>query len=172
MTFDIITAQARPEFLDVAEAIILPAWPDFMHHDPVANRHWRGLHEQFGALQFALVERGCDRFLVVGNSIPLAWQGAASDLPDEGWDWAVTQGFADHAAGRRPTVLCALSIVVAADSRGQGLSAHAVRAMKCIARAGGFSDLFVPARPTWKCRYPLDPHGTLPPVDERGRPFL
>ncbi len=155
--YTVITANERAGFLALADKLVLSCWPEFMLHDPLANEHWRELYEKFPAYQFGLTEDGGDDLIAVGNSIPLAWEGNPAELPDEGWDWAVKRGFADFAAGRTPTVLCALAIMVAPPSRGQGISTRMVQTMKSIGKAHGLSSLIAPVRPSSKHRYPLIP---------------
>jgi hypothetical protein len=152
----VISAVDCPDLLPRADEVTIPAWPEFMHHDPAARR-WRDLYQLFPQFQFALAEPGADELAAVGNGIPLAWDGDPGGLPETGWDWAMQQGFDDHAAGETPRTLCALSIVVADSFRSRGVSAEAVRTMTDITRTEGLRRLIVPARPTMKTGYPLIP---------------
>lgn len=135
--------------------LIVDSWPEFMLEDAVAHRHWHKLYESFGEFQFALVEPDGKTVVAAGNSLPLAWEGDPQDLPDEGWDWAMTSGFEDHTAEREARVVCALSITVAAGYRGRGISAQMVKAMRSMARSRGFPSLIAPVRPNLKSQYPL-----------------
>ncbi len=155
--FEIIDAARYPDLLHAGDAVISTVWPEFMLNDPVANRHWDGLYTLFPAYQFALVDPATDRIAAVGNSLPLVWVGAPADLPDAGWDWALEKGFADQTAGLAPTTQCALSISIAAEYQGQGLSQRVVSAMKDIGRVHGLDSLLAPVRPNLKSRYPLIP---------------
>ena len=152
----LITAEQHPELLAAHDEATNIVWPEFMLHDAVANLLWYQLYKLFPAFQFALVD--ADGALIVGgNSIPLAWEGTASDLPDGGWDWALQKGFDDQAAGHTPTVLCALSITIAPGWQGKGLSTEALHTMRGIGRAHNLTTLIAPVRPTLKTRYPLTP---------------
>ena len=51
-----ITVQDQPETAARIEAITRPAWPEFMHHDPVARENWHVLYEHFPEFQFVLLE--------------------------------------------------------------------------------------------------------------------
>lgn len=150
-----LTGEGRTDFRAACDAVTAPAWPEFMHHDPVARRHWRDLYDDFPQFQFALADPVSGEFVAVGGSVPLHWPRGPAGLPEEGWDWALAQGAKDRELGRRPNLLCALFIVVPERARGAGVSPYAVRAMKVIAKGHGLSALVVPARPTLKCRYPL-----------------
>jgi GNAT superfamily N-acetyltransferase len=152
----------------LAEAI----WPEFMRHDAVCNRHWGDLYGLFPEFQFALFDVGTGECAAAGNSIPLAWDGDTSRLPDEGWDWAVEKGVADRRAGREPTVLCAVQVMVAPAWQGRGVSYRAVEAMKRVGVRRGFPLLVVPVRPTLKSRYPLTPMARYACwTDEEGLPI-
>jgi hypothetical protein len=168
--YRIITALDRADLKDRQTEISTPAWPEFMLHDPV-SRGWSELYEHFPEFQFAL-EDPAGGLVAVGNSLPLAFDGGPEELPDEGWDWAFQRGLEDHAARRRPGVVCALQVVVALGHQGKGISAQAVSAMKSIGCARGLPRLIVPARPTWKSRYPLVPMARyITWTDGGGLPF-
>ena len=128
-----------------------------MLEDPVANEHWDDLYQIFPEFQFALIEADTNNVVASGNSIPLAWDDNPGNLPDEGWDWALGQGFRDYSAGRPPEIQCALSITIPEKYRGKGISACALRAMKSIGKAHGFDTMIAPVRPFLKSRYPLTP---------------
>jgi hypothetical protein len=145
----------RPDLEEACYAVTGNAWPEFMHHDPVGNRHWGGLYRVFPEFQFGLVDMATGAVAGVGNSLPLAADLGQEALPDEGWDWAIAQGFADAAAGKSPTLACALSITLASEYKGRGLSRAMVLAMRGIAREHGFASLIAPVRPSQKSLYPL-----------------
>jgi hypothetical protein len=172
LPYRFLTALGRPGFAQECDAALPDAWPVIANQNPTASRCWPELLRAFPEYQFALQNPATDALVAVGNSLPLRWEGALGDLPEEGWDWALPQGLADHAAGRAPNVLCALSITVPVHLRAQGLSYHAIRAMCAMGRAHGFADLIVPARPTLKHRYPLTPIARYVAwTTEEGLPF-
>jgi hypothetical protein len=172
LAYRVLTSLGRPGFLQECDAALPDAWPVIANQNPTCAEHWPALMRTFPEYQFALQDLATDAFLAVGNSLPLHWEGDFADLPDEGWDWALPQGLADHAAGRVPNVLCALSITVPVHLRGQGVSYQAIRAMCELARAHGLPDLIVPARPTLKHRYPLTPIARYVTwITEEGLPF-
>jgi hypothetical protein len=170
--YTLVTGKEGPDLADIASEVMILSWPEFMLHDPVANQHWGNLYHRFPEFQFALVQPGTEDVVAVGASIPLAWDGHPRDLPDEGWDWALAQGFKDDAAGRTPKVQCALAITIPKPHRGKGLSAYAVRTMKAIGEANGLDRLLVPARPILKSRYPLTPmERYVQWCNDQGQPF-
>lgn len=127
-----------------------------MAHDVVADWLWPGLYRQFLPFQVAALDAG-GAVVAVGNSLPLHWDGPFEDLPDEGWDWVMEKGFADHAANVKPTIASAVSIAIRQDWQGQGISGQLVQAMRAIAHANGLKALIAPVRPSLKHRYPLMP---------------
>lgn len=151
----IATIADRPDLLKQAQHVIDAAWPGFMLHDPVANRHWFALYTTFPDYQFVLCD-DAGAIVAAGNSIPFVCADTYGGLPS-GWDAVLAQGMADHAEGRRPTTLSALSITIASDHRGGSISATMIRAMKDIAAAHGLAALVAPVRPSLKHRYPLTP---------------
>ncbi len=165
---------ARPELRDEARSLIGRAWPDFViqsrqpEDQPPAE--WSRLYDRWPALQLLLLEG--ERLVAVANNVPLAFAGPLSDLPDEGWDWAMVQAREDAAAGRAPTLLCGISVTIDPERRGRGLSHAALAAMSDRARAAGLRGLVVPVRPTSKDRYPLVPMGDYAGWnDARGLPM-
>ncbi len=153
----VVTVADRPDLTESIAEFPHPFWPVFMHQDPIANRHFGRLFTQFPDYQFALIERATDQIIAIGNSIPMAFRGSEKDLPDEGWDWAIEQGFADADNRLAPYALCALQIVVDPSRRGQGLSAIMIRAMRAQARSRDLDPFIAPVRPNQKARYPLTP---------------
>ena len=155
--YRLVHPKDRPDYDGLVVGIASASWPEFMLHDPVADRHWDDLFGRFADYQFSLLAPGEDVVVGMGNSVPLAWSGDLEDLPEEGWDWAFAQAVADHAAGRTPILQCALQIALPPASQGQGVSRLMVQAMRAIGAAHGFSQLIAPVRPSHKSRYPLTP---------------
>lgn len=155
--YRLVQPKDRPDYDDLVAGVASASWPEFMLHDPVADRHWDDLFERFGDFQFSLLAPDEDVVVGMGNSVPLCWTGALADLPEGGWDWAFDKAVEDHAAGRRPTILCALQIALLPASQGQGISRLMVQAMRAIGASHGFDQLIAPVRPSHKSRYPLVP---------------
>lgn len=131
------------------------AWPEFMLHDPLADRHWNDLYRKFPHFQFAMIEESTGIVVGQGNSVPLAWEGHVNELPEEGWDWAIEKAMLDHDAGRTPRIQCAIQIVIAPEYQGRGLSGQMVQVMRGIGADHGLHRLIAPVRPTLKSHYPL-----------------
>ncbi|MCF7807035.1 MAG: hypothetical protein K9M49_02250 [Candidatus Marinimicrobia bacterium] len=146
----VITAEDTDNFVDKADTVSIPSWPEFMMHDTVANKYWSRMHQKHPQFQFALVENDSGRWRAVGNSIPVSWQGSLDELPDEGWDWAMTSGMMDS----NWNMLSAIAIQIHPDFRGKRLSSLMIRIMKAIGKEAGFSDLIAPVRPNLKHENP------------------
>ena len=155
--FDRITPNDRADYREIISFISEAVWPEFMHHDPVVNRHWDDLYTRFPEYQFALLDADSGEVVGLANSVPLAWDGDPTDLPDEGIDWAFSQSVTDHEAGRLPRTQCAIQIAIAPGHQGRGLSSRFVREMASIGASQGLARLIAPVRPSLKSRYPLTP---------------
>lgn len=140
------------QFLEKADTVSLPAWPEFMMHDEVANQNWAALNQEFAEYQFALCEKDSGKWIAVGNAIPVHWSKSLDELPDKGWDWALESGMNPDLA---PNLLCALAIQVLPEKRGAQLSSLMVRIMRWLGHKSGFSQLIAPVRPSSKHNYPL-----------------
>ncbi|UCG61078.1 MAG: GNAT family N-acetyltransferase [Candidatus Zixiibacteriota bacterium] len=154
--YEIVTADRKPGLMSLATKVTAQSWPEFMLHDPVAEL-FPELWERLPQFQFVFLEPGTDNLIALGNSIPLAWDGDLSELPETGWDWAMATGIQNCRKGEDPSVLCALQIVVANKYLGRGLSRRAVETMKSIGRANNLKALLAPVRPNVKTSYPLIP---------------
>jgi hypothetical protein len=128
-------------------------WPRFMLQDPVADRLWHHLDEEFAAYQVLLLDEA-DAIVAAGNCAPLFWDGTDDGLP-AGWDDQFVRTVDGLAGGVAPNTLGALQIVVAPGRQGAGISATMVGVFRAIARSRGFGAVIACVRPTHKARYPL-----------------
>lgn len=150
----VVTHEERPDLHARWAEVVRPAWPEFMLHDPVCDRHWGSLYTTFPGFQLYLYDETNDTVLGEGNTIPLAWNGTAAGLPD-GLDPVLVRGVTEAEQGIRPSSLCALQAVITPGRQGQGLSRVIIQGMRDIARHHALTDLIAPVRPTMKSRYPL-----------------
>jgi hypothetical protein len=149
------TFDRRPDLEEQMGEVAPKVWPAFMLEDMVASRYWSKLFTVFPEFQSTFLD---DNGAVVANAftIPFYWDGTLMNLP-RGWDEVIEWGFADHAAGRKPNTLSALSAELVPEYQGKGLSAEPLLQMRRIGAAHGFGSLVAPVRPTLKSRYPLVP---------------
>ena len=154
----IASARERPDIDEERwEQIVPPAWPTFMLHDAVANENWHHLTEpELAGFQFYVLDPRTDEVLCQGNTVPFAWDGDPTTLPD-GIDEVLPLAIAQHADSIPPTTLCALQAVVTKGNQGRGLAKVVLEQMRRLGRDAGFGDLVAPVRPSWKHRYPLVP---------------
>ena len=157
----LVTLAERPDLERALNDHNMADWPPFMLQDPVADRLWHYLHEDFAAVQFMLLDEA-GMIAAAANSAPLCWDGTDEGLP-EGWDDQFERTAADLVAGRTPDTLGALQIVVARDHRGEGLSWRMLDTLRETARRRRYRALIACVRPTLKDRYPLMP------IDEYAR---
>jgi GNAT superfamily N-acetyltransferase len=153
--FRALSLAQRPELAEPALEVLALGWPEFMRHDPAAERYQPRLANELAAFQVLVVDDK-DELAAVGVSIPFAWDGTVAGLP-AGWDAVVEQGIGELDQGRPPTAVSALSVTVAPDRLGQGLSRLVIAGLKQAAADAGLGALVVPARPTAKSAYPLIP---------------
>jgi hypothetical protein len=147
MALRIVTLRERPRIERDFARLHARAWPPFLR-DAAVNALWPTLYRDFPDYQLALCDRG--RVVAVGNAIPIPWNGKAHGLPDRIAD-LIKRGM----AGRRPTALAALAVIVRPDQRARGHSARMVRALRRLAATNGLRALVVPVRPALKGAYPL-----------------
>ena len=150
-----VTIAEQPDLADRLGPLIDSIWPEYMLQDPVASAHWPRLFSDFPENQFVLLDG--DELIGTANSIPIAWDGCDSELPEDGWDWALATAMANADAGNPPAALVGLQIAIAPSHQGRGLSHQFVARLRDIAAGQGFSRLIIPVRPTLKHRYPLTP---------------
>jgi GNAT superfamily N-acetyltransferase len=151
----LVTLAERPDLRDRLGDHNGAAWPEFMLQDPVADRLWHHLDEDFAAWQLMLLDAD-DRIVAAGNSAPLAWDGSDDGLP-AGWDDQFERTVAGLRAGTVPNTLGALQIVVAPGRQGEGLAGRMIEIFRERGRAAGLGALIACVRPTEKHRYPLTP---------------
>jgi GNAT superfamily N-acetyltransferase len=155
MDYRIVSLAERPELLQPALELHAVGWPEFMQHDPAAERYQPRLAGELAGFQVLACDEK-DELAAAGVSIPFVWDGTREGLP-AGWDAVVEQGLADLDQGRAPTALAGLSVTVAPGRTGQGLSRQVIAALRRTADTAGLEALVVPVRPAAKSTYPLTP---------------
>src|SRR3954453_21787704 len=105
MEYRLATVAERADLEAQTGAITTEAWPEFMLNDPVANRLWGRLVQDFPAFQILLLD-AAEQVLGYGQSIPFTWDGTVEGLP-AGWDAVLEQGMQDFDQRRAPTTLSA-----------------------------------------------------------------
>ena len=143
----------QPELWAPANTMCGAAWPEFMLHDPVADRCWPHLRDDWPSLQLVLVD-GEDEIVAAAQAVPLRWDGTDDGLP-EGWDAQFERSVSDLLAGVRPDTLGAIQINVAHGRRGRGLSTLMLKALRRLAVDAELRALIACVRSPGKTRYPL-----------------
>lgn len=148
------TLAERPDLTDASQQVIADGWPAFVLASPGAAAHWPRVLTEFADYQVVLVDERGDAVAGTGHSLPLVWDGTVEGLPT-GWDAALERAIDDHDQGRAPTATVGLSVTVAGDYRGRGLSREVVDGLREAATAHGLEALVIPVRPNLKSAYPL-----------------
>lgn len=99
-----------------------------------------------------------DQAIARAVSIPFSNIGEdRATLPDSGWDGVVVWAAEDALDRRKPTTLCVLEIAIDPRSRGLGISADALSALRRVGRSLGYESLVAPIRPPDKAKEPRVP---------------
>lgn len=129
-------------------------WADYILQDSANAKYWEQLYLEFPEYQFFLLDG--EKLVGCGNCVPLHLEDAnLYNLPDTGWNWALSQAFVDKGNDKRPNILSALQIAISPEYRGKGISELLVKTMKGIALEEGFKQFVLPVRPNLKHKYPL-----------------
>jgi len=123
-----------------------------MLHDEVANEYFFKLYENFPEFQYWLLSEG--EIIGIGNTIPFFFSDKHENLPETGWDWALTKGFEDKESQVKPNLLCGLSITINPKYQGKGFSKAMINAMASIGKKQSLHSLVIPVRPTQKQNFP------------------
>ena len=151
----IFTLADRPDLAD-RHWDLTSGWPAFMLNDPIADLYYSQLgywaeHVLLAVEDDTVVARGFSVGFVMGADLH------RPTLPENGWDGVVRWSWLDQLAGRVPTDVSALEIIVREDLRGTGLATRMVQAMLENAARLGFSRLVAPVRPSQKHHEPSTP---------------
>jgi GNAT superfamily N-acetyltransferase len=159
----VATFSERPDLLSrVFDPEIQSAVPEFLRHDPVGALYYGDgvleCYRDYGLVAFDPAEP--NRPVARAFSVPFAFCDGTvgrDELPDGGWDDVIRWAHQDRAAGRLPTAVSALEIMVAPRLQRLGVSRRMLHAMRDNARRLGYSALYAPLRPTEKEKEPLTP---------------
>ena len=82
----------EPALWEPADEMCGASWPEFMLHDPVADRCWDRLRDDWPGFQLVLVDEA-GGIAAASQAAPLLWDGTDDGLPD-GWDAQFEQSVA------------------------------------------------------------------------------
>jgi GNAT superfamily N-acetyltransferase len=157
----VATLRERPELREQMFSEEFQAgWPEFARHDPTASLYYGALDRYLDFVLSAIDREQPDRVIARACSVPFAFRDGTAgrnQLPLDGWDGVIRWADADWRAGRRPTAVSALEILIAPAYRGRGISQLMLQAMIANTWAQGFADLYAPLRPSDKDREPFTP---------------
>ncbi|MBT5828995.1 MAG: hypothetical protein HOH77_02275, partial [Candidatus Latescibacteria bacterium] len=103
MNYQFTTIQDRPELRPQINQLTEVIWPPFMHQDPIGNKYWPRLFDDFPQCQIVLLEN--DDVIGIGNTIPIYWDRPHNELPDTGWDWALETAMTQADQSVKPNAL-------------------------------------------------------------------
>src|SRR5579859_2696933 len=152
----VATLRERPELrAQLFSAEFQTGWPEFALHDPTAGLYYGSTAlDRYVDFVLAAVDLDApERAIARACSVPFAFRDGTAgrnELPPDGWDAVIRWADADWRAGRRPTVVSALEILVLPPYRGRGISRLMLQAMIANTWTRGFADLYAPLRPSDK----------------------
>ncbi|RVX47187.1 hypothetical protein EDD27_10110 [Nonomuraea polychroma] len=153
MALQITTLAERPEFGPELWNMD-HTWPMFMLQDPIADLFYPFADTIYP--EYVLVaDDDADPGRLVARACMIPYRADGDELPDDGWDGVIRQGWLARQRGTRPDAVSALEITVRRDLQGKGLSSVMLAAMRDRAARHGFSELVAPVRPNMKH---LEPH--------------
>src|SRR3954453_19800182 len=110
-------------------------WPEFMYQDPVLERLFGRVIEEYPEHHFYARDDERQEVVGAGNAVPAAWDGDVATLPEGGVDAIVDARFAEDVPN--PTGLCALQLFLAPEFGAQGRSSSMIQRMGEIGRDHG-----------------------------------
>ena len=105
--FKFITPVDLVDYRERAGELAEASWPEFMLHDPVAEKNWHELFDRFLEYQFALLDTENNRMAAMANSLPFYWDQALEGLPEGGW---VARNTWVRSCGQRTRPVCRLLV--------------------------------------------------------------
>lgn len=157
MKYTVTTATEQPNQLEITDPYTAVAWPQFMHHDSIANKYWAKLYTCFSDYQFTFTNPDNNEIVAIANSIPFQYDKPLEQFPHTGWDFLFEKGMNDFQAGSSPNILSALSIVITENYQGKGISKLVLQEMRKIALRKNHTEFVAPVRPNMKSLYPITP---------------
>ena len=165
------TLRESPELRSrIFSAELQAGWPKFAQHDATASLYYGALDRYLDFVLAAVDREEPNRVVARACSVPFAFRDGTAgrnELPADGWDGVIRWADSDWRAGRRPTVVSALEILIAPPYRGRGVSQLMLQAMLANTWARGFGDLYAPLRPNDKHQ---EPHTRFAEYVARTRP--
>lgn len=142
-----------PEIAKAALVVDQAAWSglEFLNFTQASFDHYQALLDHYADHQICLIDARHKYVVAVGNCVPLYCEDM-SQLPEDGWDWAVRTAY--ETRDRTPNILIGLAVSVPKVHQGKGLARRVIKAMGDLARSRGLAGPWIPVRPSAKHRFP------------------
>ncbi len=149
MDYHVHTLTEMPDLADELRNLNRNSWPNFIIY---GNSHsWDRCYTELS--DFLLLLTDSNNVLIGGGfTAPVPWNGEIDQLP-KSIEEIVETGLENR--GISVNTLIPVAALVDRRFRGEKISAEILKQMKSLAMKGGFQNLIVPVRPSWKARYPL-----------------
>lgn len=152
---EIFATSERHDLDEQARAAFLPAWPQFIFHDPVDAEYPGRAGTCFPHYDVLLLEDG--EVAASGWGVPVRWDGTPGGLPGGGYDGALMSAVTGHEKSAPAGTPCIMAAAVKTGSQGAGLAGNVLTGLRARAAAAGLQHVIAPVRPALKSRYPLTP---------------
>jgi len=151
-SLDQLTSKQLEQYRETVQS----AFPPIILNSELIINSWAKIETYFPKHQIYALDTNDD---VIGfaNTIPFYWDQAASNLPNDGWDWLVRKGISDHESKVQANSLGGLQIIVSKQFLGQGYSKILIGAAKQLKENYNYENLLIPIRPTLKHQHPSMP---------------
>jgi len=142
------------KYIDQLDEMCAAVWPAYLNQGHFISLYDK-LMRTYPQYQYAMIDAATERLVCNLMSVPLAFTEDDSQLPDEGWDWAITTGLEQARDKTLPkNALCVLEMTIDPDFQGKMLSKRMLKHVLEKTREQGFERIFGPARPNDKVAYP------------------
>ena len=127
-------------------------WPKIILHSELTKANWYKVETYFPHCQRFLID---DHENLIGfiNTLPIFWDQAVEELPEEGWDWLLTKAISDFENNIKPNTLGGLQVIVTKEYLSKGFSKLLIQAGKQWMEELAYSNFIIPIRPTEKHKY-------------------
>jgi len=170
MEYTVTTMKDRPDLADEINRLYKEAWPKFVSGEKVMNAYWGFMSENFPDHHLLLLDG--DEILAVVNSAAFHLGDEPYEVSSDGLYWGLKKISHDICNNRKPDNLMALQVIVNPRYMGKGISYYCIKEMKKLASEMGYSNVFIPLRPSKKYLYPLMPLNEYINIkDEYGIPY-
>lgn len=135
------------------EIAVSKAFPSVISESAVIKTNWPLLEKYFPEYQFFLISNEGD---LIGfmNTVPFHFNKSEAELPEDGWDWMLSNGIEVFQNKQLPNFLGGLQVIVRSKYQNLGYSKIILKHAKQFLKTSALTKLLIPIRPTKKHEFP------------------